>query len=88
MMDDGGMFCPVEECDANRGGYCGVRMGAPFGYAPAAFFMPGQTNFMAPFGPALGMLGNSTMAEGQPPMTDSWGMWRNCPRARERDLKK
>lgn len=87
-MEGGGLSCPVEECDQNRGGYCGIRQEGPLGWAAAAFYMPGTTNFMAPFGPAVGMLGNSTMAEGQPPMTDSWGMWRNCPRRRANDQRK
>jgi hypothetical protein len=87
-MDGGDFSCPVEECDKNNGGYCAMRQDGSLGFAASAFFLPGQTNFMAPFGPALGMLKNDTMAEGQPPMTDEWGMWRNCPRRTGKDLKK
>ncbi len=87
-MSGAGLYCPVEECEKNSGGYCAVRGDAPLGFAKAAFFAPGQSNFMAPFGPAVGMLGNGVMADGRPPATDSWGMWRNCPRLRADDLKK
>jgi hypothetical protein len=87
-MGNDGLYCPVEECEENHGGNCALKQNLPLGFAAAALYMPGQTNFMAPFGPALGMLANSTMAEGEPPMTESWGMWRNCPRLKARDQRK
>lgn len=91
-MDGGGLNCPVEECDKNRGGYCGIREEGPLGWAAAAYYAPGMSNFMAPFGPAYGMIINNslsnTMAEGQSPAADSPGMWRNCPRRKAIDQRK
>ena len=83
-MDGGGLSCPVEECKDNRGGFCGIRQALPLGFAPSGFFPANNTNFLAPFGPAMSLLKNSAQAEAQPPMTDDWGMWRNCPRISER----
>lgn len=81
-MTSSGLSCPVEECEKNRGGYCGVRGDVPLGFAAAAYYLPGQSSFMAPFAPAAGVLAGGALADGKPPMTDSWGMWRNCPRLR------
>lgn len=87
-MEGGGLYCPVEECERNRGGNCGIRGDGPLGFAAAAFYMPGQTNFMSPFAPPIGMINNGMPAVGQPPMNDSWGVWRNCPRLRANNPKR
>jgi hypothetical protein len=87
-MEDGGLYCPVEECEANRGGYCTIRQDGPLGWASTAFFMPGQTGFLAPFGPVPGMFRSDATAEGQPPAAPEWGMWRNCPRLKDKNQRK
>ena len=61
-MDGGGLYCPVEECEENRGGYCNIRQDGPLGWASMAFFVPGQTNLAAPIGPSLGMLRSDIMS--------------------------
>jgi hypothetical protein len=87
-MNGDGLYCPVEECEENRGGYCNIRQDGPLGWASTAFFMPGQPNMMAPLGVPFGVLRNDVTAEGQPNAAPEWGMWRNCPRRRQRDLRK
>lgn len=85
-MDGEDRHCSVEECEDNQDGLCQRQMDGPMGYAAAAFYMPMQTNFMAPFGPTQSFLMNSTLTDGQPQMAG--GMWRNCPRRKDQDKKK
>ena len=73
------LFCPVEHCNANVGGYCGINGKKYLGMASAALSPMGVSNFMG-----NGTLGgafffNDVGAEGQLPMTEDWGVWRNCP---------
>jgi hypothetical protein len=81
-MDGDGLYCPVEECEENRGGFCNIKQDGPLGWASAALFMPGQPGFTAPFGTAMGV------SSGIPPVAAGWGMWRNCPRLRDKNQRK
>jgi hypothetical protein len=87
-MDGEGLYCPMEECEENRGGYCNVKQDGPLGWASAAFFMPGQAGLSAPFGQAMGMMPGGAAMGGRPPGAPEWGLWRNCPRLREKNLRK
>ncbi len=79
MSNVSGIYCPVEECRANRGGYCGGRA--------SLFSFPA----MLPAGNAVYDNGGPGLYPAQVPLLDTeirgfeerrgatWDSWQNCP---------
>jgi len=83
------LFCPVEHCDANVGGYCGINGKKQLGMAAGALAHHGGVSNNLGNGSLGGaFFFNDVGAEGQPPMTEDWGTWRNCPHYKRMNRRK
>jgi hypothetical protein len=79
-MNPDGRHCPDEGCEDNRGGQCVNPAVMALGLVPGASFLPGTMSFMSPVGATLAV---RAAADG----SGEWGLWNNCPRRRERDMR-